>query len=538
MMVPKKGPFKKRREKRKEKKKAKEAKKKKGEKKEHHHHHPDPHELIDKIKGGDLDDQSLNQVADMFDSDFLESLPGGGANLVAKIKETAASSSVGRRRVIAFVGGLDLCDGRWDTQYHRLYRTLQHEHKRDFHNPWPVSQDCGPREPWHDIHSRVEGRVARDVMQNFIQRWKKQAPKKLQGHLLQVTPDYGFLSDEEDNAQAGEESWNVQLFRSIDNFSATIEGVEQSIQECYINSIRKAEHFIYLENQYFLGSCQYWHKNKHAGCENLVPFEIANKIGSKIRKKEQFNVYIVIPMYPEGLVEDAASQEILKWQRRTQQMMNRTVFEAIRETYGIGADVPVVTDYLNFYCLGNRETVEGSEAKVPDPSALPKKQAKDETLAKSRRFSVYVHSKMMIVDDVYVIVGSANINERSLSGDRDSEIAIGAYQPKYQTSGGKGGKGEVHKFRMSLWQEHLNMSHPLFSNPNSVECAHLVNEVAQKNMEAYGADGVVEMDSHLIKYPILVDGKGETINYVQYIPDTKGLFGGNTSFLMVDKLTT
>ena len=44
---------------------------------------------------------------------------------------------------------------------------------------------------------------------------------------------------------------------------------------------------------------------------------------------------------------------------------------------------------------------------------------------------IYVHSKGMIVDDEYVIVGSANINQRSLEGTRDSEIAIGAYQPEH-----------------------------------------------------------------------------------------------------------
>lgn len=31
---------------------------------------------------------------------------------------------------------------------------------------------------------------------------------------------------------------------------------------------------------------------------------------------------------------------------------------------------------------------------------------------------------MMIVDDKYVIIGSANINDRSMKGNRDSEIAV------------------------------------------------------------------------------------------------------------------
>jgi len=37
---------------------------------------------------------------------------------------------------------------------------------------------------------------------------------------------------------------------------------------------------------------------------------------------------------------------------------------------------------------------------------------------------VYVHSKLMIVDDDFVILGSANINDRSMVGDRDSELAV------------------------------------------------------------------------------------------------------------------
>lgn len=37
---------------------------------------------------------------------------------------------------------------------------------------------------------------------------------------------------------------------------------------------------------------------------------------------------------------------------------------------------------------------------------------------------IYIHSKMMIVDDQQVIVGSANINDRSMLGDRDCELAL------------------------------------------------------------------------------------------------------------------
>lgn len=51
---------------------------------------------------------------------------------------------------------------------------------------------------------------------------------------------------------------------------------------------------------------------------------------------------------------------------------------------------------------------------------------------------IYVHAKGMIVDDEYVILGSANINQRSMAGSRDTEIAMGAYQPHHSWAEKKG----------------------------------------------------------------------------------------------------
>ena len=50
------------------------------------------------------------------------------------------------------------------------------------------------------------------------------------------------------------------------------------------------------------------------GADNLIPVELALKIASKIRAKERFAVYVVIPMWPEGDPTSNAVQEILFWQ--------------------------------------------------------------------------------------------------------------------------------------------------------------------------------------------------------------------------------
>lgn len=45
-----------------------------------------------------------------------------------------------KRKIIAFIGGLDLCDGRYDTPEHRLYRDLDTVYLNDCYNPmFPVS---------------------------------------------------------------------------------------------------------------------------------------------------------------------------------------------------------------------------------------------------------------------------------------------------------------------------------------------------------------------------------------------------------------
>jgi len=104
----------------------------------------------------------------------------------------------------------------------------------------------------------------------------------------------------------------------------------------------------------------------------------------------------------------------------------------------------------------------------------------------------------MIVDDEYVIIGSANINQRSLAGSRDTEIAVGAYQPDHKGADSPGGK--VHAYRMSLWEEHLGKD--AVQRPESPGCVRMVNRIARENWRRYAADdGKGPLQGHLMRYP-------------------------------------
>lgn len=61
-----------------------------------------------------------------------------------------------------------------------------------------------------------------------------------------------------------------------------------------------------------LNSCSYCYFL--SGADHLVPMELALKIASKIRSKERFCVYVVMPMWPEGDPKSTTMQEILYWQ--------------------------------------------------------------------------------------------------------------------------------------------------------------------------------------------------------------------------------
>ncbi|GFZ11840.1 phospholipase D alpha 1 [Actinidia rufa] len=461
-----------------------------------------------------------------------------------------------KRRIVSFVGGLDLCDGRYDTPFHSLFRTLDTAHHDDFHQPNFTDAAItkgGPREPWHDIHSRLEGPIAWDVLFNFEQRWRKQGGKDFLINLREL--DDIIIPPSPVTFPDDRETWNVQLFRSIDGGAAfgfpdtpedaakagLVSGkdniIDRSIQDAYIHAIRRAKNFIYIENQYFLGSSFGWNsddiKVEDVGALHLIPKELSLKIVSKIEAGERFTVYVVVPMWPEGIPESASVQAILDWQRRTMEMMYKDVIQALRAK-GIEEDP---RNYLTFFCLGNREVKRSGEY---EPSEKPEPDSDHMKAQEARRFMIYVHTKMMIVDDEYIIIGSANINQRSMDGARDSEIAMGAYQP-YHLATRQPARGQIHGFRMSLWYEHLGMLDDTFLHPENGECVGKVNQIADKYWDLYSSESLErDLPGHLLRYPIAVASEGEVTELpgTEFFPDTKARVLGAKSDYLPPILTT
>lgn len=138
---------------------------------------------------------------------------------------------------------------------------------------------------------------------------------------------------------------------------------EYHIERMYLDMVDKAERFIYMENQFF---CR----------EN-----IARAINRRMREKPELQVLLVSSYDPNGLME------------RKSMWHGRVMFRDILEEGGM-ADRVVL--------------------------AYPVSRANSEEKP------VRIHSKLMIVDDRYLRVGSSNINNRSMRMDTECDLIFEA----------------------------------------------------------------------------------------------------------------
>ena len=501
---------------------------------------------------------------------------------------------------VAFVGGLDLAENRWDTPEHAMFdfiadsnsgylsRDKTHldrfrcggfdserfeeydknhgvdpetdkgswgeRHFRRRTDRATLPRDRVPRMPWHDVHCEVRGPSVHDVERNFVQRWNRSypltlkafqtAPAGIKQYFLKkeywdikevVLDDFGVAEKRLQKARRqaehcrhfdavdwwdklidGDRQWSgfvafmrataarllkplpdpglaapqkpagncvVQVLRSLHEESivpdAHIE-TEKSIHECYLRAIESAEHYIYIESQMFLSKFiggtplgDVW-KKKEEGRGGWEPLEnelaprLLDKIKRKITARVPFHVYIILPEIYDGDPTVKANKEIQFYQWVTLSTLTAAV-EAAAKAAGVEPD-----RYLSVYALRNAGITTDGEGRV-------------------RSNLVYVHSKLMIVDDVYLTIGSANANARSMDGYRDTELNVAVVGERDLAANMGHGLWSANKkirdFRMRLWREHLGpQAHDaLLANPSHPETISHWRRMGKRGWQAYDA---------------------------------------------------
>ena len=267
---------------------------------------------------------------------------------------------------------------------------------------------------------------------------------------------------------------NVQVLRSASKWSVGIGKKENSILQGYYQLIDNAKHYLYIENQFFVSKS--FNEEEREECdyalsdvvENLIAYHIRKRIERAYLAKEKFRVFVFIPLLPGFAGEPESSG--------TLQIILKHTYAGICRNHGMSIIEHLDKimgdkwkDYIGFYSLRGHGLVKGEP----------------------RTELIYIHSKLMIVDDKTVILGSANINDRSMLGTRDSEYAVMINEhPKLMTKmNGKDYKAAnfAYTFRVNLFAEHLGVdpNNNILVDPLSDEFLHLVQNTAHNNTMIY-----------------------------------------------------
>eukprot|EP00397_Hematodinium_sp_SG-2012_P002218 GEMP01002224.1.p1 GENE.GEMP01002224.1~~GEMP01002224.1.p1 ORF type:complete len:1312 (+),score=226.14 GEMP01002224.1:262-4197(+) len=217
----------------------------------------------------------------------------------------------------------------------------------------------------------------------------------------------------------------VQFVRSSSLWSNGLQ-TDSSIHSAYITLIQNAKRFIYIENQFFVTST---HRGDNTmRIKNRIGEALVAKIEEKHANNLPFKLYVVMPVMP-AFEADAFASEIA-WQcRLTMHAQFQSIIDTSDSVIGALQDsLPNIDDWEDYVIFCSLRQVE----RTPDGVV--------------HATQIYIHSKCAIFDDEHVIIGSANINDRSMLGTRDSETAVVISNKEFARS-----------TRMRLWTEHFNV---------------------------------------------------------------------------------
>ncbi len=273
---------------------------------------------------------------------------------------------------LAFSGGLDITQRRWDTSEHFAYDTRRVD---------PGGHCYGP---FHDVQMLVDGEAAAALGDLARDRWFAATRERL----LRVKREVVSDSPWPPSASIDFREIDVAISRTI---PARIEDGRlrrpvREIEKLFLDSIRRAREFIYIENQYF------------------TSLTIARALVDRLKEPNGPDVLMILPRDQTGWIEES-TMGILR---------SRTLRELER------ADL-----HGRFRCF--YPIVEGIGDRY-----------------------VKVHSKVMIADDEFLRVGSANLNSRSMGLDTECDLAL-------EANGRSDVKESIHRLRVKLMAEHLGV---------------------------------------------------------------------------------
>lgn len=261
---------------------------------------------------------------------------------------------------VAFNGGIDLCEDRWDDRAHMVTNELRISRGR-------------PQKPYHDVQAYVLGEnVVKPFVELFTERWRRAG-----GDPLQLPPcDHAADSFPAPRGALTLPPGPLALSRTDPRGCHEGDSVRE-IAQLYIDAIASAQSLIYLETQYFSSR------------------EVTAALEARMRdaSKPRLNVVVLVNRRAEALKEQLA---VGLRQAENLERLRRVA----RETgHPFGC----------YYSVADAAGAEES----------PKPEKGD---AASEETPVYIHSKLGVFDDRVLTVGSANLTNRSMGLDTELNL--------------------------------------------------------------------------------------------------------------------
>lgn len=342
-------------------------------------------------------------------------------------------------RAVGFVMGHNMLDEYWDTNDHTA------RNRTEGAKPEP---NRGPRgdTPRQDISSQVSGPILEHLHHNFATAWRKETGEDLllSRQAKQVGPTLTCIP--------GATRQLAQLVRT-----QAQEG-KRDIEKLYLKAVNNATQFIYIENQYFrwpplaeainkaaadqtrAGRDPGLHGNLHlfvitnasedgVGPGALNTYRMLESLGRGDTMPEISKLQRIARIKAEAdkqapsLAELVEQQALVTLTRLSDALGGGEASNKAREAQG---ERRVNHEYREA-ALNRQIKAIQTRTEVPQPRPGLKVHvcslvAKDSPAGKPW-MPVYIHSKLMIVDDVFTTHGSANINTRSMQVDSELNIA-------------------------------------------------------------------------------------------------------------------
>lgn len=252
-------------------------------------------------------------------------------------------------------------------------------------------------------------------------------------------------------------------------------------------------------------------KNLHPA--NGIGKALGDRITQAVRRGKPFHVYLVLPEHPEGALSDITIVGQIHWTMQSLVFAENSLVNRVRRAIKAKSlcKKPINDDAWN-RALSEAGKIVG-ETFVYE-TVLEGDWSQYLTLLNLRNCAIaggrvcteqiYIHSKLLIVDDRHVIIGSANINDRSLSGKRDSEIAVMLLDTGRERKALRDVVTSVtplaRRLRVNLWLKHFALTGggnevvkpasemmQLIENPAADATISMIRQLSRSNARTYHA---------------------------------------------------